>query len=90
MHLDLQPAQHLEIRMALQVSDGMTLTVFPRAERWLHFASDHQWAARHVRSKCKETSFRSLVDYLFVAVFPDCYFVVMAYYADEGPLSERS
>ena len=85
MHLSLTPVQTIEIRQELSLSGGVTTTVFPVSEHWLGQSSDHQWAARHVKGKCKPKSFVSLMDYLFACVFPDCYFLVMDFYADEAP-----
>ena len=85
MQLSLVPVQRFSLRMELQVREAITLTVFPSSERWLAISSDHQWAAQEVGGRCKAENFRSLMDFLFANVFPDCYWLVMDFYADEAP-----
>ena len=85
MQMSLAPVQRFEIRMQLQIDSAITLTVFPMSERWLRAYSDRQWAAERVAGRCKSESFRSLMDFLFANVFPDCYWIVMSYYAGETP-----
>lgn len=85
MQLSLSPSIRFEIRLELQVSNGITLTVFPMSENWLGDCSEHQWAVKRVAGRCKAENFRSLMDFLFANVFPDCYWLVMDFYADEGP-----
>ena len=84
MQMSLAPVQRFEIRMQLQIDSAITLTVFPMSERWLRAYSDRQWAVERVAGRCKSESFRSLMDFLFANVFPDCYWLVMDYYAEEG------
>ena len=85
MHLSMSPTQRVELRMKVQVANGVSVTVFRCSENWLAMSTDHQRAVRYIKARCKAESFRSLMDYLFAAVFPDCYFLVMLYYANEGP-----
>jgi hypothetical protein len=67
------------------VSTSVTLTVFPTSEHWLRETVDHQRATEKVAGRCKSENFRSLMDFLFANVFPDCYWFVMDFYADEAP-----
>jgi hypothetical protein len=85
MHMSLAPVQRLSLRMELQIDSAVTLTVFPMSERWLRAFSDRQWVAKQVAGRCKAENFRSVMDFLFANVFPDCYWLVMSFYADEAP-----
>ena len=83
--LSLSPVQRCAIRLALQVPNSVTLTVFPMSENWLRESSDHQMAVTRVPSRSKAENFRSLMDYLFANVFVGTYWMVMDFYSDEAP-----
>lgn len=85
MHLSLVPVQTFQLQLCLTVPDGVATTIFLMSERWLAVTSDRQMAVTKVSGRCKAENFRSLMDYLFANVFPGTYWLVMDYYADEGP-----
>lgn len=77
--------QTLKQEQALQTRDSVTTTIFPLVEAWLQETTDHWNSFRALKGKRNADAFRSVMDFLFVGVFPSYRRACMAFYAGKEP-----
>jgi len=80
--LTLSQTMRLDHQLYLELTGGITTSVFPEVENWLQENTDHQhvmdWMGRNFN-----TEYRSMVDYLFCAVFPSWRTAVRCFYESD-------
>jgi hypothetical protein len=77
--------QNLELRMEL--TGGVTESLFPKVEEWLQESSDRQYVVRTIQSfaRVDDTGgYKSVVDYIFANVYPSWRKHVFRYYRGKG------
>jgi hypothetical protein len=90
MNLSLVPClvQHQVERVQLellQVAGGASDSIFPLVEAWLQEGTDHWNALREISQRKTDPGFRSVVDFVFVAMHPSFKRACFAFYDKGGP-----
>ena len=67
--LSLSQTMRLEPQLWLKLTGGHTASIFPEVEEWLQESSDRQMAMKFM-GRNFTMEYRSAVDYIFCAVFP--------------------
>jgi len=75
-----------ELRHELRVEGVATSTIFPMVEVWLQGTSKHWYALEAVASRKHMSRYRSIVDFVFVELFPKWRPACFRFYEDRGPL----
>lgn len=89
MHLSLSQSQSCSIRQSLDLSGGLTQTIFPVVEDWLNATTDHQAALEWAASRKNMDRYHSVVDFLFCETFAHFRPLCIEFYEKNGkPLRE--
>jgi len=83
--LALRSEQRIDLEQ-LQLSGGATTSIFPLVEAWLQESTDHWNALRAVSSRKIDDGFWSIVDFIFVGVFPKFRRACFRFYSGDGPV----
>jgi len=83
MHLSLS----CSIRHSLDLTGGLTLSIFPRVDDWLNETSDHQNALEWAAARKQMDRYHSMVDFLFCETYQHFRARCFAFYEkDNEPL----
>lgn len=72
-------------RQSLDLTGGLTLSIFPLVERWLNATTDHQNALEWAAARKSMDRYHSVVDFLFCETYQNFRARCFAFYDDEGP-----
>jgi hypothetical protein len=73
-----------ELKQELDLTGGMTNSVFPLVEKWLFDEGDHQEALDFVAARKNQDRYHSVMDFLFCEIFVKYRWSCSQYYEHDG------
>jgi hypothetical protein len=83
LSLTVFQAMEVHIELKIELTGGWTTSIFPAVERWLSADSDRWKALKYLDPKGSMGRYRSVVDYLYAAVFPTRRVEIFRYYVSD-------
>jgi hypothetical protein len=84
--MDISLSCSLVQTQKLEVTGGITMSVFPEAEQFLLADSDHQNALRYVASRKDMKRYKSMMDFLFCELYTRYQPACFRFYEKNGPI----